>query len=440
MKTIFKAISASALLLIAGCATEINPEQAGPATRNIIVNAGPVATKVNFTDDGTSKVEVKWNEADEAFSAFIGADAAAAVVPFTQVSAPDATGSVMFSGNISAETAPETMVYAIYPKQTIETGNPAAVSLFLGEEPGIMSQAMNFMYAKSSLADLEDPSKSLQFTHLTSIIKVTMDFGEVEGSASNVVLTGDGLMRTATVDLTQETPVITPGKAGYIPVAGTYELIDGKATVYVHVLPAELSSLEISAKVGEDTYKATLTGKEMVAGKVYNVNATMAVAGVKKFTEIKLGMQSNTSTVTHYLSAADGVLYTPETVVGNEAKIDIVAFYSSTGKGSFTSPATQNAGTVFPVVKGWSSRNKTMFKLLTDTEMDDEKYAAITKASEITGLYDMAAATEATVVNNVTIGTFVAFKTSGGKYGVAKATFVGPGGNSVLKIDYTVTE
>ncbi len=441
MKKTIIALSASALIF-AGCSTEnITPEVQNQQTRNIIVNAGPVATRVNFTDDGTSKVEVKWNDEGEAFSAFIGNAADAQVVQFSQVSAKDENGSVKFSGNIPAETAGETMVYAIYPKQNIETGDPTKVSLFLGEELGTMDETRNFMYAKSSVADFEDKSKALKFNHLTSLIKVTLDFGAAaEGSASSVVLTADGLMRTATVDITQENPVITPGKTGFIPVAGTHELVGGKTTVYVHALPATLSNLEITAKVGEDNYKATLAGKELVAGKTYNVEATMAVAGVRKFTEIKLGMQQNLSTVTHYLSAADGMLYTPTTVVGNEAKIDIVAFYSSAGKGSLTSPATENAGIVFPAVKTWTSRNKSLFKLLTADEMDATKYDAITKTSEIVKLYDSASAAEATVVNKLVKNNFVTFKTAGGKYGIAKVTFVGNGNGSVFKIDYTVTE
>ncbi len=449
MKTTIKILSVSALLVLAGCSTENTTPDVKP-TRNIVVNAGSVNTKVNFTDNGVDKVEVKWNNENEAFSAFIGTGAGAAVVPFSQLSAPDAAGSVKFSGDIPAETAGETMVYAVYPKQNVTAGNPAAVSLVLGEEYGIMDETKTFMYAASTLDDMEDKSKALKFNHLTSIVKVTLDFGaEVSGEVTDVVFTAAELIRTATIDLTSETPVITPLKKGYIPVSGNFEIEEGKAIVYLHILPSTLADLKISAKVGEETYSATLAGRTVAAGRLYNTTATMAVAGVKKFTDVILRMQTNTGGSTHFLSTVDGKIYDKTTATANSSSIDIISYYSASGNTmgyGLCSPDTGNASTVYgkDFMVSWAARNTTRFKRLSGTLPTADEYAAISKASELEKIYTTSTVAEAATANSLNLEEkrYVAFKTAAGKYGLLLVTYR-TGTNTktgLIKVNYIIAE
>ncbi len=440
MKTILKAIAASALLVLAGCAKDINTDKVNPETRTVVVNAGPVATKVNFTDDGTSKVEVKWNDEGETFDAFIGNSETAPKVTFEQISAPDESGNVRFQADIPADTPDDAMIYAIYPGADVKSTSPKNVRLLVGEETGTMDETRNFMYATSSLADLEDPSKNLQFTHLTSLIKVTMDFGaEAEGSATAVSVVADNLMRIGYIDITEANPVVTPdaGKIGYIPISGTFELEGGKATVYVHVLPATLSSLEISAKLGEEHYKATLSGKELVAGKVYNVNATMAVAGVVEYKDLVMGMKDYTEGG-QFLSASDGVVYTKEEAASNSAVIDIVSFYSAaSGKAGYalTSPSTTNANSAYGTGT-WANKNATSFKRLANPEeITGTIYNGYTKASQLEERYNSASAEAVEVVNTLAKNEMIAFKTASGKYGILMIT----GKDDHTKVKHTGT-
>ncbi len=449
MKKVIKAISASAIIVLAGCSMEnMAPEVQEQQTRNVIVNAGPVATKVNFTDDGTSKVEVKWNAEGEAFSAFIGNAADAAVVPFEQVSAPDAAGSVQFSGNIPAETSAETMVYAIYPKRNIESGNPNGLAINLTNQTGDFNEAKSFMYASASLADLENPSYSLQFKHITSVVKLTLDFGAaISGNASDVSIYANNILRTAYVNLA--TGEVTKETTSRIRFNGEIALEDGKAVVCFHVAPASLDDMTIRATVGDKSYVGTLTGKKVESGKLYNVEAAVVMgerkSGLTGYTNVILAMQKYTqNTAYHFLSAPTKTRFTVSTAAENSADIDIVGLYSSTNGCSLVSPHVDNATAVYGTTAGtaaWAVRNVTTFKILTAEETAALDYANTKTAAQVEEIFNSASGADNVYrAFKLAKDSYVAFQTATGRYGIMQLLSVAGNNSGLMKFNYKISE
>ncbi len=296
MKTLTKAFLASALTVIAGCAQELNEtEQHAPQdTRNIIINAGSPATRVNFTENAVEEGHsciVKWNETGEAFSAFIGTAENASVVTFTQITEPDSNGSIQFSGDIAEDTEAETILYAIYPELSITSGNAASVALNLADQTGTSpDQNKTYMFGSATLADLENPESTLKFTHMTSVLRVELAFTGADGNAvttgtaKDIKFKATDLITSAKVNLTASAPSMSDKTYGEINLTGEFPLEAGKIVVYLHAAPSILNDLEVTAAIGEKNYSASL-GKgasekddsdktSIVAGKFYNLSAT----------------------------------------------------------------------------------------------------------------------------------------------------------------------
>jgi hypothetical protein len=88
-----------------------------------------------------------------------------------------------------------------------------------------------------------------------------------------------------------------------------------------------------------------------------------AYGQIKHFPSIKIGMQSNTEHP-HFLDLSSGTAYTNQSVIGNEATIDLLAFvYQTSGVWSPTlnCPQYSTAPSYYPVVSGWQVRNSTLY-------------------------------------------------------------------------------
>ncbi len=265
------------LFVFAGyaCTEVVEPAQAPGVdpVATVVTATTDVDTKVNFTDSDNT-VTVKWNASGEAFSAFVGNTEAAPVVKFDQIANTlSADGKATdFSAVLPEET---TEFYAFYPAQEITAGNPKAVTLDFTNQTGkAMDAAYTYMYAKGSVAD--GKVAKLNFKQLTSVLALTLDFGtEVTGTLNTVALSQWEVTRTATVDITGETPVYTrvdPGEGvmGSLTVSCDVPITDGKATVYVHLRPCTYGDITVEARVGRDLYSFTLPGRRTEAGKYYS--------------------------------------------------------------------------------------------------------------------------------------------------------------------------
>ncbi len=320
MKKTFKYIMlGAAAVLSAACTEELNNENVALG-EEITISAGVfngADTKVNFTDDlDTKKVIVNWNESGEAFTAFIDGTPSA----FAQAGAPDGDGKAVFSGNLPAGATPASMLYAIYPESSAAAAT--AVAIDLSRQTGKVRDEKNtYMYGSSSLGGIL--TSGLTFHHLGSVVKATLSFTDAQGglvtsgTVKNVSFTATDLVSKATVDLTQAAPAVSATENGNISLSGEFELdAEGKAVVYLHVLPATLSDLMVSAVVGEKTYVAEIggrtDGKAMEAGKQYGVSATCAEAASEESTDYYVTVDgsgsgaswSDPTTLTNALAAA----------------------------------------------------------------------------------------------------------------------------------------
>ncbi len=446
MKTIIKAISASALIAFAGCSTEnTTAEVQDQQTRNIIVNAGPVKTKLVF-DENDSNVEVSWAESGETFAAYIGDSQTAPIVIFEQISAPDEFGNVKFKGEIPAETPEDAMIYAIYPGDIASgTGNPAAVNLMLNTQPGALNSEKTFMYASASIADLGNETKSLKFTHLASVVKLTLDFGAAAtGSVKDVVLHANKLMRSANVDLT--TGTISQGTVSRLKMTDEYALENGKATIYFYVLPNAIDDIVIRAKVGETLYVGELAGKTVESGKVYKVGASVTMEErndkLQGYTGAVLAMQKYTqNTAYHFLNAETKTRYTASTGPDNSASVDVVAFFSSTDNCCLAAPNTSNTNTIYKTAS-WATRNVTTFHIIraADVEASGIVYDDITKHSQLEPFVKAYMDDASYRAMKVAVGDLILFQTTDGKIGIMKIATVAGNNSGLMKFDYKVSK
>ncbi len=446
LKIMKKAIIALAsAVVLAGCSTELVTDRNVQETRTIVVNAGSAATKLVF-DESDTNIGVSWAESGESFAAYIGKSSAAPIVVFEQISAPDEQGNAMFKGEIPADTPEDEMIYAFYPGNVnSETGNPASVQLLLNAQAGALNSEKTFMYASASLADLSAETKSLKFTHFASVVKVTLDFGATAtGSAKDVVLHANKLMRSANVDLT--TGTISQGTVSRLKMTDEYALENGKATIYFYVLPNAIDDIVIRAKVGETLYVGELAGKTVESGKVYKVGATVAMEerndNLQGYTSTVLAMQKySQNTAYHFLNAEEKTRYTAATGPDNSASVDVVGFFSSTDKCCLAAPNTSNTNTIYKTAL-WATRNVTTFHIIraADVEASGIVYADITKHSQLEPFVKANMDDASYRAMNVAVGDLVLFQTTDGKIGIMKIVTVAANNAGLMKFDYKISK
>ncbi len=296
------------LFFCAACTEEINdPDPAVPIPfdgRELVITAhvdnGP-ETKVAFKDNGSSRISVSWKESGESFTAFAGTGTGAPI-QFIQKSEAGSDGKARFSGNIPAGTA---SLYAVYPALDIKSGSASSIALNLGSQSGTGPDENNtIMYACGSISDIA--ADGMRFRHLTSVMKVRMNFVDgtgkavCEGTAASVSFSGSDLTCRATADITSPLPVLSSREAGTIPLSGSFTLsTEGRATSYLHILPgASSSEIEVCATLGDRLYKGSIParegGKAIEAGKVYNTSVTLREAVQTIFHVTAEGSAENT--------------------------------------------------------------------------------------------------------------------------------------------------
>ncbi len=448
-----------AVLLTASCS--LVPEDfglAGEPMEKVEVKAGVSGgadTKLSFTE-GSDRVVVAWKDKGEAFSAFVGTGSA---LDFFQISKPDADGNVCFRGEIPASSEDGAVAYAIYPLVEEGKGSADDVALDLSVQTGVHNERQTFMYASSTVEDLRNDCAGMSFRHLTSTVKLTLDFGpDVSGTVKGLTISSEALVKTATVDLTAAEPVITPVETGEIAFARNFPLTGGKADVYFNIFPSEPGEMTIRAQVGEEYYTGSLKARKVAAGRQYQASAAMAVGGLHEYKGVVLGMQQFTGNDKHFLSTSGNTVYQSSECAENCAAIDMVAFFSSnhdTYGYAICSPDMSNATTVYtesymtgksvsadnaPV--NWSVRNETFFKPLTSAEIDGTKFNALASTRDLENLYENVAASveETKKVFQLKLWGSTAFKTSDGRYGVFMVTALSGEKNGSVTIKYKISD
>ncbi len=173
-----------------------------------------------------------------------------------------------------------------------------------------------------------------------------------------------------------------------------------------------------------------------------NLGEGTAYGAIKHFESIKIGMQDNTE-FPHFLDVTTGTTYTPQTVAGNEAAVDILAFvYYTGGKWSPTlnCPQYTTAPSYYPVVSSWTTRNSTVYDYnATDNDL--------VKLDEF-----LAASNDSLLVNSFKPGTssgnckfsytgkLVPFKTQQGKYGIIRVKHADITSDGYMELEIKVQE
>lgn len=287
------------------------PEEGGRIT--VTAGAGmpqnQPSTRVDFNEatDG-SQLEITWRDDPqnpETFSVFSGADDTNPSTFTLESVDPSDPHQASFTGEITP-TVDGTTYYALYPAvstgSTNATATAGTIPLNLTAQTGKLDENKLYMYGSS----LYEPNKALNFSfnHLTSIVKVTMQFpAEIKanqpanmpienikastralsgGQMTDVTFAADGLYLTAKADLS------TGGDPSYTypsPADGSITLSDPislssetqpSATVYLYVLPGGLTNFKVKAKADGKSYIATISADITIdAGKMYTKTVEM---------------------------------------------------------------------------------------------------------------------------------------------------------------------
>ncbi|WP_455590257.1 hypothetical protein [Bacteroides rodentium] len=316
-------------LAAAGCSDDVatgttpvppDGEERITVTASAGMPQGGPDTRVDFEENADDKkLEITWRDpADvtkgnpETFSVLGGADAAApATFTLTEL------GTNAHNGTFTGEITPKenTTYYAVYPElklpESTTTARATAISLDMTGQTGDKPDESKLYMFGTSAYSASNRKLDFSFKHLTSILKVTLQFPAESGSGtpdmditpltranagasvSDVTFSASsGLASKATVDITQATGADgTLPSAAYTSTAGSLVLSKAftlstdatpSVTVYLHVLPGDLKNLTVTTKVGTGDaakgYGCILsTSPTLAAGKMYTATAEMEV-------------------------------------------------------------------------------------------------------------------------------------------------------------------
>lgn len=293
--------------IAAGCGSDL-PQDAAPSLPGggtgfkVTATAGmpqaKPATRLAFDDKSDdAHLLITWKKTDESFSVLKATDAAPATFGQTGINAKDAHKAT-FEGTIAGK---EGDFYALYPALPAPNATASATDVTLdmtGQTGTEMDESKTYMYGKSTYST--PASLNFDFRHLTSIVKVTMQFpAETRGQTPNmektplpttrslsgatmsgVTFSAEGLKTQAHADITQDTPAYSNETADALRLDGSFTLSADaapKATVYLHVLPDRLTDFMVSAMVGGKAYAGTVSADCTIeGGKMYTATVDMS--------------------------------------------------------------------------------------------------------------------------------------------------------------------
>lgn len=277
--------------------TPIVPDEDGriTVTASAGMPQGGTNLRLAFGENVSANVlNITWDDSGETFSVLDGKTSTTPST-FTQTAIGEDKHNAIFTGEI---TAGSNDYYAVYPAINEET-SVAVTSIPLdmnGQSGSGFDSKKTYMYATSGYNETSN-ALAFKFNHLTSILKVTMQFPtELSsstqnmaiiplttralsgGTVTNVTFTADGLKSKANVNLT--TGEYTSTESGSLSLTAPLNLSTAdqpSTTVYLYVLPGTLTNLKVTA-TGSDgmQYSAVISSSATVAaGTMYTATATM---------------------------------------------------------------------------------------------------------------------------------------------------------------------
>lgn len=267
-------------------------------THTVYIRAGMSAsgdTRVDKADE-ENNLKVTWS-ASETFSLFDvkeGNDMRPAR-NFDLVARSNNNHSATFEGELPNGMAHGQPLYAFYPAIAEESyDSPKHMTLYLNNQKGTLADAPVYMYGKTAY-DCNSENISLTFHHLVSVVRMEFAFptnltsvSELKFGAKGANGTDELLPTIVNVDITGNTPQYTATSCSDINFvddngdAKTFNLQNGKVTVYFSVISQNLENIVISAK-GNDgvVYMGTIKNREIVAGKFYKAADVQMVTPIQ---------------------------------------------------------------------------------------------------------------------------------------------------------------
>lgn len=293
----------------AACSNDLEqkeiPNQGEGEQITVIATAGmpqdQPSTRLGFDETtNPSKLTITWEATGETFSVLAGT-VSATPSTFTQQSVdPSDAHNASFEGKITP--AAGTTYYAVYPALSASSADATSIALDMTNQTGTeYDESKVYMYGSSTYT--AGVALDFTFRHMTAILKVTMNFPAEAGSTlpdmdittlpttrslsgatmSNVSFSAtSGLYTSADANITEAAVTYSNQATGRLTLSGTFPLSDDakpSATVYLHVLPGELSNFKVRATVGGEEYIGTITASATLeTGKLYTNTVEMEIA------------------------------------------------------------------------------------------------------------------------------------------------------------------
>lgn len=314
-KTILRYAAAAATALAAlACSKDdaTNPEPGNPDTPGTsapytitAIMADAPETRISATDDGSSKIELKWKSGDKIYvvnSSEKGSSSAETLYTFTFASSSS-------DGKTASFTAPDG--YSGTPAYAVHRGN-FPFSYF--DPASIDSYTSNYLSSISALPDnyslwacYDAETRQLKFKPFNAVLKLNITLPEgAAGTLSNMRIgsaDGSEIFYADYYDITSGEAVRTSSTmsdrinlTGYGSFTGNTE-----KSVYLSVSPGtELSgqTLEIDLLVGSSVCTATIKGGRLEAGKCYPLTLGTAKWTARKIYEGGTGAQNDPYRIT----------------------------------------------------------------------------------------------------------------------------------------------
>ena len=265
--------------------------EAKPVTIRVTID-GDLGSRVTLEDDAENRVvKVDWAEGDDFKINVNGADYIFVYDTNTGEFAYDDNQNVTFPETFASAGT----VTATYPATTPEeyTNQPGTLE---GAAALLTMTATLEVTARQSTEDL-----ALNFKHNNSIVKLTLNNEAFkEENVTGVTLkSGNTAVATTTATFTGDAE-------------------NGSIVVYFAVVPQTMTDVSILAVCEGKKYTATLTDKTLEAGKLYNVNKSMAET-------TSMGDKTADNAVKGDLAMADGTFISKEdiTTLTDEQKANV---------------------------------------------------------------------------------------------------------------------
>ncbi len=301
MKNVKTILFGLAVLSMAACTQEKleTPNTDNQELVEVTIEAGidnGVDSKVVFGEPEGKKVKMNWNPSGEAFSLVLGASGSP--YTFNQVSGNSFVGKL--PETVSSATAYTIAYYPVLPTTvtTMYANNNYLIDL--SNQTGKLDDSKTYMYYKIPLTPnnfLKEVVKpAISFHSIVAVLKINLDFKEkIKGSATVSVSAEDLINKDSFKFHTDQYTGVNKSVGASVNFSESVEVVDGKATVYLYMIPDKVTDLEVSATVNAQIYKGTIknytgnNGNGFKAGVLYNTNVEMSVPGAAEKVEYAVG-------------------------------------------------------------------------------------------------------------------------------------------------------